>query len=157
MTKRYKIAALLPVLALLTACGPNSSFNNQTAGTLGGGAVGAVIGSQIGGGSGKIVATAVGGVLGALLGGYVGKSLDDKDRQLINNTTQDTLETGYSNRPVKWQNPDSGHYGTVTPVRTYTQDGQDCREFTQTVFIDGRAEKGRGTACRGSDGVWDIQ
>ncbi len=154
---KIKTLAILPLVAFLASCGPDSSFNNQTAGTLGGGAVGAVIGSGIGGGSGKIVATAVGGVLGALLGGYVGKSLDDKDRELISYTTQNTLETAPSGSPVSWRNPDNGHYGNVTPVRTYEYNGQDCREFTQTVFIEGRPEKGRGTACRGADGVWDIQ
>ena len=37
------------------------------------------------------------------------------------------------------RNPDTGHYGTVTPLRTF-QDagGQYCREFQQTITVGGQ-------------------
>ena len=33
-------------------------------------------------------------------------------------------------------------------------DRSDCREFTHTVYIDGRPQAMRGTACRNPDGTW---
>ena len=56
-----------------------------------------------------------------------------------------------------WLNPDIGHSGTHTPTRTYRSDsGQYCREFQQTVTIDGRTEEFYGRSCRGEDGAWRI-
>ena len=40
----------------------------EAAGTIGGGALGAILGNQIGGGRGKVIATIIGGVTGALIG-----------------------------------------------------------------------------------------
>jgi surface antigen len=54
------------------------------------------------------------------------------------------------------RNPDTGHYGSVTPTRTYKTDLGDCRELGQQVVIDGRAEVAYGAACREPDGRWRI-
>ena len=54
-------------------------------------------------------------------------------------------------------NPDTGHYGTVTPLSDYRDaSGRYCREFRQTITVDGRVETETGTACRNSDGSWQI-
>ncbi|PYM47238.1 MAG: hypothetical protein DME14_15865 [Candidatus Rokuibacteriota bacterium] len=54
-------------------------------------------------------------------------------------------------------NPDNGHTGTVTPVRTYqASSGGDCREYETTVTVGGKLERGYGTACRQSDGSWHV-
>ncbi len=58
---------------------------------------------------------------------------------------------------VPLADPDTGHYGTVTPQAAYQQGGYNCREYTQTVYIDGRSEQAHGTACRQADGSWQIQ
>ena len=61
------------------------------------------------------------------------------------------------NETVTWQNPDSGNYGTVTPVREgTTASGAYCREFQQTITVGGKTEEGYGTACRQPDGSWKI-
>ena len=49
---------------------------NSTAGTLIGGAVGAVLGNQIGGGSGRAAATVLGAVGGAVVGNQIAKNRD---------------------------------------------------------------------------------
>jgi surface antigen len=68
---------------------------------------------------------------------------------------QRALETTPSGQSVAWRNPDNGHAGTVTPTRTYqTAQGSYCREFQQTVTIDGKQERAYGTACRQPDGSW---
>lgn len=146
----------------LAACdqsmyGNGGGINKQTVGTVGGAVAGGLAGSQIGSGSGQLWATGAGVLLGAFLGGEIGKSLDRADRQAMGQTTYSALESGQSNQAVRWQNPDTGHYGTVTPYPAYQQGNYNCREYTQTVYIDGRSETARGTACRQPDGSWQIQ
>lgn len=154
--------AIGAVALSLAACdqsmyGGGGGINKQTVGTVGGAVAGGLAGSQIGSGSGQLWATGAGVLLGAFLGGEIGKSLDRADRQYMGQTTYSALESGQSNQAVRWQNPDSGHYGTVTPYPAYQQGNYNCREYTQTVYIDGRSETARGTACRQPDGSWQIQ
>jgi len=155
------LIALTAVASLgLGACAQNGQYDygtKQTVGALGGAVLGGLAGSKIGGGSGRLIATGVGAVLGGLVGSEIGRSLDSADRAYLGDTTQQALETGRSNASYQWRNPDSGNYGTVTPVRTYEQpSGQVCREFNQTIFIGGRSETAYGTACRQPDGTWKI-
>ncbi|MCP1337461.1 RT0821/Lpp0805 family surface protein [Futiania mangrovi] len=147
------VAALgLAVAGCETGAGPK-----ETAGVLLGAAGGALAGQAIGGGSGRIVSTAVGTIAGAYLGQQIGRSLDEQDRLLARRTTYDALESGRSYEPVSWRNPDSGHSGEVTPGPSYkSAQGYDCREYTQTVYIDGRRETAKGTACREPDGTWRV-
>ena len=127
----------------------------QTIGTVGGALAGGLAGSQIGSGSGRLWATGAGVLLGALAGNNIGRSLDRADQQYLSQASYRSFETG---APVRWNNPDSGNYGTVAPGRSYqTRGGGYCREYTQTVYIGGRAENAYGTACRQPDGSWQIQ
>jgi len=160
-----KIGAAAIIAMTLAACtqGPNGETETplggpkQTLGTLGGAGTGAFIGSQIGHGSGNLAATAIGGLLGAFVGSEIGKSLDRADHAALQQTTQSTLETSPTGHTGTWQNPDSGHSGTVTPVKTYQTDaGQYCREFQQTVTVGGQTQQAYGTACRQPDGSWKI-
>ena len=127
-------------------------------GTLGGAALGGLLGSQFGGGTGKLALTGAGVLVGGLVGNQVGKALTCDDQQQVQQTTQQSLETQETGATSTWQNPDSGNSGTVTPTRTYQQaDGRYCREFQQSVTVDGQTESGYGTACRQEDGSWQIQ
>ena len=53
-----------------------TSSNNSTAGTLIGGAVGAVLGNQVGHGNGRAAATVLGAVGGAVAGNQIAKNRD---------------------------------------------------------------------------------
>jgi surface antigen len=58
---------------------------------------------------------------------------------------------------VTWNNPESGHRGSVTPTRDgYSDSGSYCREFYETVNIGGRTEDAYGVACQQPDGSWRI-
>jgi surface antigen len=151
--KMKVIGASLVMAFLITGC----ENPKQAIGALGGGAAGGYLGSTIGSGRGQVVATAVGAVAGALAGGYVGQQLDKADRERAERTYQSAFESCPMGKTSQWRNPDSGNYGTVTPVRTYQNPtGQPCREFTQTISIGGRLQEGHGTACREADGTWRI-
>jgi surface antigen len=154
--RRIATVFLAGVMAVsLAAC--ENAGQKQVGGTVVGGALGGLLGAQVGSGTGQLAATAAGALLGALAGSEVGKSLDRADRMYAARTTQSALETNKSGTASSWTNPDSGHSGAVTPVRTYqTAQGEYCREFQQTVTIDGKSESAYGTACRQPDGSWKI-
>src|SRR5918996_833459 len=145
------------VAVSLSACADVQNRPKQSAGTLVGAGLGALAGSQIGSGSGQLAATAIGTLLGAYAGSEVGKSLDRADQLAAAQATQSALEFTPSGAATAWRNPDTGHAGSVTPVRTYESGGRNCRDFDQTLMVDGRAETVRGTACRQPDGTWRVQ
>jgi surface antigen len=58
---------------------------------------------------------------------------------------------------VTWRDDESGAVTTLEPGDWYQDgDGNDCREFSQLIVIDGRREEATGTACRQDDGTWRI-
>lgn len=133
-----------------TGAGPR-----ENTGTLVGALAGAAIGSQIGGGAGERIAAGVAGAaIGGLIGNRIGAALDDEDRQRAYAAQIDALERGPSGAPVAWENPDSGRRGTIVPGPAYDRRGAKCREFTHTIYIDGRPQIARGAACRNRDGTW---
>ncbi len=54
----------------------------------------------------------------------------------------------------QWRNPDNGRYGEVVPSRPYKRGTVDCRDHTHKIYVDGRPQSMRGTACRNPDGTW---
>ncbi len=131
--------------------------SKQGVGTLAGAAAGAIAGSNVGGGKGRIAAIAIGTLLGGALGSEVGASLDRADMTYYNQTSQQALERAPSGQTLAWQNPDTGHRGTVTPVNVYeNSQGQYCREYSQTITVGGETQNAYGKACRAPDGTWRI-
>lgn len=146
------LAAILSLAACETDSGPK-----QTGGALIGAIVGGLLGSKIGGGSGQLAATAAGTLLGGYLGSETGRSLDRADRVYAERAAQQSLESKPSGSASTWVNPDTGHSGTITPTNTYrSADGLHCRDYQQTVTIEGRSETVHGTACREKDGAWRV-
>ena len=140
----------------LGACSQNAG-DKETLGSLGGAVLGGLAGAQIGSGSGQLAATAAGALLGFFIGSEVGKSLDKSDQLYAEHTADQALETKPTGQSSTWNNPDSGNSGTFTPTRTsYTDSGQPCREYQQTVTIGGETQQAYGTACRQEDGSWRI-
>jgi surface antigen len=154
-----KLAAIAAFALTLAACagspdpyGPGPKENTGTAlGALGG----AVIGSQFGGSTGGHVAGAlIGAGVGGLIGNRIGAAMDDEDKRRAYAAQMEALNDGAPGAPVSWRNPDSGRYGTVVPGPAYVDNGRNCRSYTHTIYIDGRPQTARGTACRNPDGSW---
>ncbi len=154
---RIKVAFFAVLALALAACAEGGAGNKQTIGTLLGGAAGGLLGAQVGNGAGQLAATAGGALVGAWLGNEIGKSLDKADRAAMN-TAQDDAYQAPIGQKIAWNNPESGNYGTVTPVRDGTdqQTGEYCREFQHDVTIGGETEQAYGVACRQPDGTWKI-
>ncbi|WP_240002274.1 RT0821/Lpp0805 family surface protein [Oleisolibacter albus] len=152
--RRGGMAAAIAATLVLGACAQGQGPSNETIGTLGGAAGGALLGSQFGGGSGKFATTALGAVLGGLAGRAVASSMSDADQERASRAEEAAVSR---NETIRWNNPDSGNSGNVEPVRTYTDaDGNLCRAYTHTVYIEGKPEQASGTACRQSDGRWHL-
>ena len=135
----------------LASCqnGPKQGF-----GQVAGGVTGALVGSQFGSGSGKLAATALGAVVGTMVGGEIGRRLDEADQRALYDAQHKALEFGNPGAPVAWSNPKSGHRGEVVPGPGYKVNAFNCRDYTNTIFIDGQPQVARGTACRQPDGTW---
>ncbi len=153
---QIKTIAPLAAALVLAACSADTG-RKQTAGTVLGGIGGAVIGSQIGSGSGQIVATALGTFAGALIGADIGRSLDRAD-QLAMQQAEQRAHTARLGETIEWNNPDSGNYGAVTPLREgrLARSGAYCREYESMVTIEGREQFAYGTVCQQPDGSWQI-
>lgn len=155
--KGCKLVIAAIVVSLLGGCAEHGGpLNKQAVGTLLGGIAGGAVGSNVGKGKGRTAGIIAGTLLGAALGNSVGSSLDKMDQQYYNNASQRALETAPSGQTTEWRNPDSGNYGTVTPVKTYEQSGRYCREYQQTIVVGGEKHQGYGRACRQPDGSWEI-
>ena len=152
MTNTWMAAAAVSVALGLGGCA--GEFNRAESGTVIGAVAGGLIGNQFGNGSGRALATAAGAIAGGIIGHEIGRQLDEDDRRLAQDAEYRALEEGPSDRPIRWRNPDSGHYGEVIPRQAYREERRVCREFEQRVWIDGRREVMTGRACRRPDGTW---
>ncbi|HLJ62834.1 MAG TPA: RT0821/Lpp0805 family surface protein [Stellaceae bacterium] len=131
--------------------------NKTTGGALVGAGLGGLAGSQLGGGTGKIITTVLGVLAGGLIGSKVGESLDRSDLAYAQRAEHQAFENTPSGTAVAWRNPDNGHGGTITPQPAFTSSsGEQCREFQQQITVGGQTQQGYGTACRQADGSWKI-
>lgn len=146
--------AVCAALALsLGACQTGMS-TSETVGTVGGAAGGALIGSQFGSGSGQLATTALGTLIGAFAGREIARRLDGPSESRAASAEREAVS---NNQTITWNNPQNGNHGSVQPVRTYQSGGgQTCRDYTHTINVEGKRETARGTACRQSDGTWQL-
>lgn len=149
-----KIVVTTLVATVLAGCASDSTVGQKsTLGTLVGAVGGAAIGSRFGQGSGKVAAIAAGALVGGFLGNQIGARLDEQDRQYNYAASVQALNSG---APQQWQNPQTGVYGTIQPGPAQMVNNQQCRQYTNTVYIDGQPQTARGTACRNYDGTWQV-
>ncbi len=153
------LIALITITSMLSGCLTNEAgeIDKQTVVGLAGAVGGGIIGSNIGKGVGNTAAIIGGTVLGGLVGSEIGKSLNKADVAYHTRAQARALESNRAGTTSTWKNPDSGASGSITPTKTYDRDGQNCREFTQTIRVGGKTQTGYGTACRDSSGDWQIQ
>ena len=81
-----------------------------------------------------------------------GDALDAADRERAFAAQVSAAETG---QRASWRST-KGHFGFVEPGPEKTGLGGTCRPFSHTIYIDGKAQRGTGSACRSSAGIWDV-
>lgn len=147
---------VLLIIAALSTAGCAGRGDKETVGGLTGAALGGLLGAQFGSGSGKLAGTAIGVLVGGLMGSEVGRSMDEVDRIKANQAVVQA-QSAPIGESITWNNPESGHEGSITPTRDgYSDSGNYCREFYQTVTIGGETQDAYGIACRQPDGSWRI-
>lgn len=150
---------LKPLIATALVCAAliiGGCATREDTGAGVGAVAGGLIGSSFGRGGGRVAATLAGAVIGGVIGSKIGRDLDERDRRLAEDAEYDALERGYSGRARVWRNERNGNYGEIVPYRPYRRGDYDCRDYTHTVYVDGRPETMRGTACRNPDGTWSA-
>ncbi len=121
MIKRFIVAA---VTAMTITAAPVYAqgwpqLTKENVGKGVGAVAGALLGSQIGGGRGKLAAVAVGTLAGYWAGGKFGRYLSQQDRAGIAQATSQAMYTG---QPTSWHNPDTGArtHVSVRDVSSYS-------------------------------------
>ena len=146
---RVRLFAVLGAASLLLA-GCMGGGPKQNAGALTGAVAGGLIGSAVG--NGNIGAVAAGAVIGGVIGNEIGASLDAQDRKLAMDAEYRALEYGKPGAATEWRG--RGGYGEVVAAAPYRVNDYSCRDYTHTIYINGRPEVARGTACKQPDGTW---
>jgi surface antigen len=87
-----------------------------------------------------------------MVGERIGARMEQEDLReaglaLENNRTGETAE---------WENPDTGNEFYVTPTETYERGGRPCRQFDFRVETERGSDIQERTACRSSDGTWEV-
>lgn len=156
MKKIFLTLALVSTTAMAGCTSFDGMGNKQLIGGGSGALLGGLAGSQLGGGSGRLWTTGAGVLLGALAGSAIGSSLDKADQTYAAQANQRAYSAPVG-ETIRWNNPDSGNYGTITPTRDgRTSSGAYCREYQQTIYVGGKKESGYGTACQQPDGSWKV-
>ena len=120
-------------------------------GTVVGAATGAVIGAKVTDEDDQLVGVLAGTVVGIVVGKTIGKAIDEQDRHCASQA----LEYVSDGQNISWRNPNTYTAYQITPVKTYQQDGFDCRQFvTKTASSNGYVSKFENDACLHDDGVW---
>lgn len=145
MKKTALILTMLAFAGFSAGCA-----TKEETGTLVGAGTGALIGSAFGKGGGNVAATVGGALIGGFVGNRIGASMDEEDRQRAASAQYAAFENGSR---TEWRSP-NGHYGYIEPRPTYYYNNMQCREFTQTAYVDGRPATMSGRACKGADGQW---
>jgi len=93
-----------------------------------------------------------------------GAYLSEGDLECADFLFQSVLEHSPTGVTSSWDNPTTGHSGTVTPTRTVApKDQPPCRDFVIVVNVGGdeghgygRYIKETGSACREDAGIWQV-
>jgi len=141
---RRLIGPLTLASVLVLAGGCASTESKSDFGAFMGAALGGVIGKQIDDGAGGIVA---GAVLGGLLGYQIGKYMDERDKERL----AKTLEQTPTGQTETWTNERGRHFEVTPTSDSYAQAGKECRRFTQVVVVNGEQQEVEGTACKAAD------
>lgn len=83
---------------------------------------------------------------------------NDADLKLLSESADKALDDAKDGEAVAWSNEQTGNSGTLTPTRSFTRDGRDCRRL-EVVSMARKATRGSATSrvdfCK-VEGAWKI-
>ncbi|WP_319582974.1 glycine zipper domain-containing protein [uncultured Pseudodesulfovibrio sp.] len=145
MRKVLTAMLLICFLAAGYGCAANRAQQGATVGGLAGATIGALTFKD------KLLGAAVGAGVGTLFGYIVGNEWDKHDEAQV----QQTLETGKSDQPHAWTNPDTGTSYTATPSPPYMAEQKVYRDVYIKDQKDGDTIMAK--AWRDDKGVWHLK
>jgi surface antigen len=78
----------------------------------------------------------------------------ERDWELVKGAVEDALRDAADGETVDWNNPDSGHLGTVTVLKTTQQQGMTCRTLKIYNEVESRSGDSYHRFCQQADGSW---
>ena len=85
------------------------------------------------------------------------KEFDDVDQAFMTEHFAKAMDNTMIGQTASWTTPSGGTLVRVSPSRTFQrEDSTYCRDFTQSVGDNKDQATTHGTACRQSDGSWQI-
>lgn len=80
----------------------------------------------------------------------------DEDKQIMRSTARDALENAKDGTKIGWENPETGHSGSVKPINTIEKDGTTCRKTRFFNSAEGLTAIQIHRLCKQKDGTWKI-
>jgi surface antigen len=121
MRSKGTVAAVLVASLMASSCTDTGDFSKTQVGATVGAITGAAVGASVT--HDKTKGAMVGALVGGLVGGGIGKMLDERDKQHLAQSTQQTISTG---APQVWSNPDTG-VSVKTEVKSTTAQQQQVQ------------------------------
>ncbi len=84
------------------------------------------------------------------------KHFTEADWDLLRGAARTALNEKANGEGVKWRNPETGHYGSLTPISRTQVDGRTCRDLIIRNFAEGLQGGGTYRLCRTRDGEWKL-
>ena len=155
--KRIIVCAAVVALAGGCASDPQTRTDQkQGASVVAGAVIGGLIGNQFGGGTGRALMTAAGTVAGGFLGNHIFKKTAKSEYE--KDAAQRALNNAASGQEVTWSDArthESGYFVALNTKRM--SDGRVCRDFRRGLSVGGeKVDETTGTACKKSNGQWDV-
>ena len=128
------------------------------AGVIAGALIGGLLGNAMAPRRGNsAIPTIAGVVVGGALGAALTRDMNCEDQSYAYNTYYNGFNSGRTNIPFQWRNPNNGNYGEFR-VNNYYNDpaGFRCAEFNQQMTVSRRSRAANGRACQQPDGTWAI-
>ncbi len=102
-----------------------------------------------------LASTAAGAQFVALLKNSPAELFDDMDLRLFLDTARRALDEGAESQPMAWNNPDTGHRGDMTVLKSFQSDGRACRLLRVRNEAQGRKSDMQHNLCK-VDGRWRL-
>ena len=89
--------------------------------------------------------------------GRLSGTFDRRDATLAEQAYQQAATAPLDER-FTWNNPETGHYGTVIPTGEGVDDGtrRACREYHVSVYANGSYAEQVAIGCRNPNGTWTV-
>lgn len=91
-------------------------------------------------------------ILAGVVAGPIGQQLSPGDREIAGKAQLAAIVDGQRR---SWKGK-GGTFGFIAPSPVSSGLQGNCRDYSHTIYINGRPQTGRGSACQSAPGQWRI-